>query len=218
VLPPLQFRDIQAADFTKWDGMPASPAFQSLIQEIKKVLCLPAAAETLKPPPVEPATTEIKPTELPPAAKEEPEVILSEPEPTDITPAEVEHTDTTRVENEPSELAGPVAPKEAVTESIPSEVRPEAIPEEEKYGYLWVDTEPSDSIVEIRAKEREPHDVPDFTQGIRLEPDNYLIKVSADGYQDTWWKIELKAGEIKHISIKLRPGLLARFSKVLKRD
>jgi formylglycine-generating enzyme required for sulfatase activity len=62
-LPPLGFREIQAVDFSEWDGTTVSPLFQNLIREIKTVLCLPAATQ--------PPESEF-PTPKPAARKQEP--------------------------------------------------------------------------------------------------------------------------------------------------
>ncbi len=45
VMPPLGFRFIHAADFSKWDGSQSSPLFQSLARDIKNILGPPTPPE-----------------------------------------------------------------------------------------------------------------------------------------------------------------------------
>ena len=121
VLPPLGFRSIQAADFSNWDGTPTSPLFQSLIRDIKVVLCLPATPKS-----------ELEPVKPKPVEIEVVEKIFQAP----ITIAQPLTAD------ELLELAAP----EKMQESPP----PELTPPEVKKARLWVETEPAEALVELR--------------------------------------------------------------------
>jgi formylglycine-generating enzyme required for sulfatase activity len=121
VLPPLGFRSIQAADFSNWDDTPTSPLFQSLIRDIKVVLCLPATPKS-----------ELEPVKPKPVEIEVVEKIFQEP----ITIAQPLTAD------ELLELAAP--------EKMKEHPLPEPRPPEVKKGRLWVETEPAEALVELR--------------------------------------------------------------------
>ena len=74
VLPPLEFREYQAADFSTWDASSTSPLFQNLVRDIKQTLGPPA---TPAPEPVEPKPPEFEPVK---------------PEPSEPSPAEPSQT------------------------------------------------------------------------------------------------------------------------------
>ena len=75
------------------------------------------------------------------------------------------------------ELASiPAAPPEPViAETVSEPLLPEPEPPETKQGRLWIETEPPDAVVSIINLTTE------FSQGLKLEPGNYEIEVSADG-------------------------------------
>jgi formylglycine-generating enzyme required for sulfatase activity len=137
VLSPLAFRDIQAADFSRWDGTTESAVFQTLARDIKRTLGSPESPE---------------------------------PGPSEIKSSEPEHVEAPPPETKPPEI---------------------------RMGRLWLDTQPQ------KARVKFPNLEVEFAQGMALEPGRYELEVSANGYETTREKVELHAGEDRHISLKL---------------
>ena len=97
------------------------------------------------------------------------------------------------------ELAAvPAQPAEPVIIETTKEPPPiEQAPPEVKQGRLWVETDPPDAAVTILNLQAE------FAQGQELEPGNYHVEVSANGWESQRKWVELKAGEDKHLRITL---------------
>ena len=64
-------------------------------------------------------------------------------------------------------------------------------------AHLWVETEPPDAVVRI------PNLPTEFSQGLELEPGKHELEIAADGYEPLRKVVDLRAGEEKHLTIRL---------------
>jgi formylglycine-generating enzyme required for sulfatase activity len=200
VLPPLGFRSIHSADFSRWDGSPNTPIFQNLARDIKKTLGPPATPEPVEPTPLEPAPPEPKPPEV----KKGRLWVDTEPKEATVKFLNTQAIFTQGMALEAGRYEVEVSADGYETKREWIELRPG----EEKHlsivltklkAHLWVETEPRDARVRIVNLEAE------FTQGMALEPGRYEIEVSVDAHEIKREWVELGAGEDRHFSLRLSP-------------
>jgi formylglycine-generating enzyme required for sulfatase activity len=207
VLPPLAFRDIQAADFSRWDGTTESAAFQALARDIKRTLGSPQGPE---PEPSEIKSSEPEHAEVPPPETKPPEIskgrlwLDTQPQKAGVKflNLEVEFAQGMEIEPGRYELEVSADGYETKTEGVEVDAGEDkriSIVLTRIKSHLWVETEPKDAEVKILNLEAE------FYPGMELEPGDYQLEVSKNGYEKKVEEIELGIGEDKHSSLKLSP-------------
>lgn len=121
---------------------------------------------------------------------------LPENEP-ESTETEVKQTNANEEQNKTEKDEKPISqntnrPDNKQDEKVQEE---KAVPVKAK---LFVETEPSDSVVKVMNIR------PKFHQGHELNPGDYQIKVSANGYESMEKWVSLDAGDEKHLNIQLK--------------